>query len=534
MKHQFKKNLFLLVLLSYKTTCTLTHQELEDQILHGLFKYDASFDDVINHAPQGPLKRVVKNEAVAALTGIVDAQDILQDGFYYRSNPIARRNIIDVSIFQQFNFFSQHQEEHYTWTPFYTQTYKEYYYQQHETIDKYINIKQETLVDRIDRLQLTSINLPEVFSLFSKIKLQERNAGFMFNFLQTTDFYAFSFRIPFYWVEHNFYLNKQEQDAINNHPVFAEFEGDFFEYAQQHLISDALALGDTKLQIEFLAKKTYKYELSIGGKATLPTRVRIKKGLLGNYFNINAPQYNFDLYNDLLKIPADLTAPTSAETALLTHNTTALTDALIDRLSTLLLEQGNENNHHFSIGLFAHSLMKFNTQFSLASLLSLEAVLPSSEKRFYIIKNNPAAFAAFNWDDTTVQVDEKITFLNQQFKEKFFPPAYTTRVFPGFVFQSTSALTHHCTNWDFTLGGDFWLQTKEHIRVNQKLPSDISGLLQTETAQRDRAYQSGIWIAAEKHPCNNGWQWGIKAGTTTLSSGVGKDISFALTLKNDF
>ena len=74
----------------------------------------------------------------------------------------------------------------------------------------------------------------------------------------------------------------------------------------------------------------------------MPTRVRLKKGLLGNYFNINAPRYSFNLYTDLLKIPTDLTAPTDAEKATLTTNAVALTDAIIDRLSTMLLEQGNE------------------------------------------------------------------------------------------------------------------------------------------------------------------------------------------------
>lgn len=534
MKHKKNKSILLHLLLAIFQIHTLTNQELEDQILHGLFEYDSSFSEITEHAPQGPLKRIPKDEAVAALTGFVNAQEILQEPLYYRSNPVGRRNIIDVSIFQQFSSFTRIPSKIIEFTPFYTQTYKEYYFNEHESIDHYLNIKQETLVDVVDRFELTSFDLPEILSLFSKIKLQERNAGFMFGFTKATDFYAFAFRIPFYWTEHNFYLNKKEQNAIINHPAFADFKGDFFEYAQQHLISDALALGDTKVQIEFLCKKSRKYQLSLGGRATLPTRVRLKKGLLGNYFNINAPRYSFNLYTDLLKIPTDLTAPTDAEKATLTTNAVALTDAIIDRLSTMLLEQGNENNHHFGIGIFGHSVMRFNEKFSLSSLSSIEALLPSTEKRFYIIKNNNAAFNAFNWDDITVQIDEKLTFLDKQFKEKFFLPVYPTHVFPGFIFQNTSALTHHCHTWDFIVGADFWLQTKEHLGRITTPSSDITDSLQVETAQRKQLYQSGIWLAAEKHPSSSGWQWGGKIGWTNVSSGIGKDISIAFHFEKIF
>lgn len=537
-------------------TQDLSQQTLEEQIEADLFDYNPDMSRIGNDAANITLTRAPKSMTVTTLSTI-KAHEVLQAPIYLRSNPIARRNVIDLPIFQSFATFIP--LEKFSMQPFFTQTYKEFYFKEHEGIGRYIELDQDYLIrkmnaeidainevlqteaaeigETIPKIQVPSLlTTAEVLLLFKDIKSQERRLGFMFDYTKSTPTWAFSIRTPLHYVEHNFFLNKTEQKSIAQHPLFKDMQGDIIPFALQHLVSDYLGLGDTKVTFESLIKETDTYSLSVGAKTTLPTMFRLGKGIIGSYFDVNKPDFEFDLHADALGIPADptLAVITDAEKEKIRDNIERLGLAALDRLSTMVLEQGAQNNHHIGLGLFTHSTMHFNEHAYLSTLSSGEVFLPGPEKRFFVIKNDPATFARFNWINDGAENDAKIAFLNTQLKRRLFPPAYETRVFPGFVFQSTAALTLELKKWNVIIGTDFWWHTKEHF-LHINAPSETKDLLQIETARRDHIYQTGTWIAFERHPSENSdWQFGIRIGSTGLSNGIGRDISGSLHLENFF
>ena len=63
----------------------------------------------------------------------------------------------------------------------------------------------------------------------------------------------------------------------------------------------------------------------------------------------------------------------------------------------------------------------------------------------------------------------------------------------------------------------------------------MANLLEIEKAKRGHLYQTGVWVAAERHPFpESEWQFGVRLGTTTLSNGIGQDVSFAFHVENLF
>jgi hypothetical protein len=504
-----------------------SQSELEQQIEAGLFDYEPEMSDMINTALDPNITRATKASTIDTLTDAdekINAHLLLQNPIYFRSHPIGRRSIIDLAIFQNFATFIPLTKL--SCLPFYTQTYQEYYFKEYEAIKHYIDMKQDHLIRALDVLRFTTFNVPQVLSLFENLKLQERQIGFMFEGVQTTDEWSFSARMPLYYTEHNMFLTSSEQATIEDSAIFVNFEGDPIQFAKDHLISDYIGLGDTKINFEYLLKTTPKYQFSLGGKITVPTTWRIGKGIIGSHFDVNKKAFDLDLHSDILDLIA---TPDKIK-----DNVAAFGLDVMDRLSTILLEQGAGNNHHFGFGIFGHSTMFFREHVYLTSLSSMEVFTPAPEKRFFIVKNDEGAFNAFNWDNVNVQVEDKLTFLNAQLKEKFFPPAYSTVIWPGVIFQSTMALTYEGQKWNFVAGSDFWWKTKEHF-LNIKAPSDIKDLLEIEKAKRGHLYQTGVWVAAERHPFpESEWQFGVRLGTTTLSNGIGQDVSFAFHVENFF
>ena len=503
-----------------------SQSELEQQIESGLFDYEPEMSDMVDTALEPTVTRSTPGDTILILTddAAVNAQSLLQYPLYFKSNPIGRRNVVDLPIFQNFATFVPLTKL--SCLPFYTQTYQEYYFKEYEAIKYYIDMKQDHLIRVLDNLHFTSFDIPQVLSLFENLKLQERQIGFMFEGVKTTDQWSVSIRTPLYYNEHNLFLTSSEQAAIEDSALFVDFEGDPIQFAKDHLISDYIGLGDTKINFEYLLKTTPKYQFSLGGKITIPTTFRLSKGIIGSYFDVHKKAPNLDLHSDLVDV--DLSEDRRKD------NVVAFGLDVMDRLSTILLEQGAANNHHFGFGIFGHSTLYFKDHVYLTSLSSMEVSTPAPEQRFFIIKNDEAAFNALNWDNSNVQVEDKLAFLNAQLKEKFFPPAYETFVWPGVVFQSTMALTYEGQKWNFVAGSDFWWKTKEHF-LNVKAPSDVKDLLEIEKAKRGHLYQTGVWVAAERHPFpESEWQFGVRLGTTTLSNGIGQDVSFAFHVENFF
>lgn len=521
-----KKFFYLFFLIFIFNSSNASNLSLEEQIEADLFDFNP--DITAMDVTEPTITRGTKAETIAILTGLVDAQDILQNQVYKRTNPITRKNVVDYPIFQHFETFET-QDTNFICIPFFSRTFNERYYKEYHELKDYVDLNQDDIIKKIDDLEFTTFDIPRVLKLFEKMQLQEHRIGLLFDWTKTKECWSLSLRFPLYYDEHNFYLNTTQRNQIT--AILGPADADF---VFDHVVADFLALGDTKLCFEYLMKQDYRYELALGLRATLPTKIRIQKGLVGAYFNVDKQPQSLDLYTDILKIPVDLTAPTLAEQTQIINNVTHFGLEVLDHLSTILLEQGSRNYFHVGIGPQIHSTMHFNSKCYLTSLISLEVFTPAQEVRFFRVKNDSSAFNALTWSDTAAQIDEKLAFLNTQLKNKFLPSGYNTIVYPGIVLQSTSALVIKKTRVTWTLGSDFWLHSKE-IFGTIYAPEDIKPFLDTEHAKAGNCYQSTAWIALDKNPQpDNQWRYGGKLSVGTWNYGIGSSVSFALYIEKMF
>jgi hypothetical protein len=197
------------------------------------------------------------------------------------------------------------------------------------------------------------------------------------------------------------------------------------------------------------------------------------------------------------------------------------------------------NNHHLGIGVFTHNKMIFSDRISLSGLLSAEILLPAKEQRFFITNTPLAAFNAFDWADTsaaTGQLSAKLDFLNQQFINKFFPQRYEVSVFPGFIIQSTSALTYRGRRLQITGGTDLWWHTDERF-LTIEAPKEIKnqGIINKKTSKQGYGYQSMLWFSLEKKfKPGSSWKCGLRAEVTANSFGVGEEWGACILIQKFF
>ena len=488
---------------------------------------------------------ISKNDAVINLTDptTINAQKILQNPLYYRSNPPMRRNIIDNPIFQQF-VEQGNPGQNFSFKPFMTQTFKEYFYDTRSNINYYIDMNQNEannqlndLLTVIDNVDFAGFNVSNVLGLFNTIYLEERRAGAMFEYVKSTDAWTLSGRIPFYYSEHNLNMPEEDQVKVQKNSFFSSSDFDEVAFAREHLISDQVGFGDLRINFEYLFIDTHKQTFSAGIRGTIPTAFAVKKGLYGTNFNVEAPAPNFDLYTDLL-LPG-LSTPPDQNIPLVQQNVQTLGYAIMDRLATILVQTPLGNKQHLGIGVFTHNKMIFSEKLSLSGLFSAEMLLPANEQRFFIINTPLSAFNAFNWANTdaaTGQLSAKLDFLNQQFINKFFPVRYKVSVFPGFIIQSTSALTYRGRRLEITGGTDLWWHTNERF-LSIDAPKEIKNqsIINKSTAKHGYGFQTMFWGSLEKKfKPGSSWKFGLRVESTTNGFGVGKEWGACILIQKFF
>ncbi len=491
-----------------------------------------------------------------ALLSSLGAQDLVRTPLYLRTNPLMRVPLLDLPMFQKFILYPKTPSMELEVFPFYGQTYNEHFYKNQDHIKYYIALDDPTLISAINNAEdlislLTGepkINIPELLPLFHNLKAQERRTGFMTQFVKNFEGWSVLARLPLYYQEHNLYLTPEEQQAINDNPFFQQFAGeDYMKFARQHLICDAIGLGDTRINIEFFIYNAATYQWGCGLRVTLPTGCSFKKGLYGSAFPKDAPVPQLKL-NEFFATDILSTGELTQEQSQQIFN---YGEAVLDRLSTMLLNQPMGNGHHLGLGLFTHSRLRFSSWISLGSLTQVEVLLPSSAQRFFYVGPDLALYQSLDWSNPTVQIQEKFNFLNNQLEQKFFPPLYSCVVFPGVVFQNTTALLFEGEVWNNTAGTDLWIQSKEYIsHVN--VPQQSAPFLDISKSKMGAGYQAKLWGSIERNPKKefywirnkddsrtrlveiSSWTLGLRGEIASNSYTAGGDWGISFYAKNEF
>ncbi len=387
-------------------------------------------------------------------------------------------------------------------------------------------------------------NIPEILSLFAPLKTQEWQLGFDFQFFRKFNDVNVFVQTPFIYQVNNYYLTAQERKNIEDYPYIKDFfgDGDYWDFVRDHLICDRIGWGDTQIFIETTIKETYKSHTNLGIELLIPTACTLKKGMLGTSFKVDAPYPPFNFLNDFLSPGIDLQSDIDKEfnQKLIIDNATNLGFKILDKLTTILLEQPL-GMQHFVIGVFTRTQMIFTPWLDLTSKTGLSCSLPGNEQRFmrHTLDESIALAKAITQAGIDGITDEEAVALMEQFNtatlQHFFPLAYKTKVFPGLFFESYSQITYHGERWTFYGGSNtWWAFMKERFLTIDASPSELPKL-DTNSAKKPQAYQTRLFIGADKNPYyDSSWTFGFRAGCSSLSWNIGPDASIAAFLRYEF
>lgn len=458
---------------------------------------------------------------------------VLESDFYRHTNPINKRRILDLP------YFTLHTDYPFcakTWQYraelLFNQTLRQYFTQDSSSIDSYININIDSLEDFINDLD-TGLDIPKVVEVVNGTRLQERRLALMLGAFKVFDCVSFEIKAPLLYQIRNFFLNEAEQDAITaalNKEHSSETE---LEFAQQHLISDRIGLGDTRINLGYVWANDCTLSLIGGLQTTLATAAILttNKGIYGTHFKKEAPAPMLNLL-ELANLAFPGTECTNQTLAL--EEVTSFFNQVLDRLSAMTLEDDLGMGRHCGFGLFYEHELAVTNNVTFRSQGNCEYIVPSWEKRFYIQQKDIARIEQIKNDDPTDEVlaEANLNYIDQVIVQTLFPTMYNTRVSPGFIFNWSGAVSGTIgNNWNTTCGYDFWMQSQEKLGKIDA-PASVLPLLKVDISKKPAAYQNKFFIIIDYEHSYERFDWccSMNFDTTFLNSGVGKDFNIGLGL----
>ena len=498
-----------------------------------------NLDDILFDSLTAPgaahTKDVTPIEAIEILIDILKADKLLQQELYLHTSQLRKRSLLDLPLFiEQRYIFPQ------KWTfgahLFYNHMDRSNFTRNSENIESYLAITQDTLLDLLAELLPDIqdldpdfvINPVDVLPLFAPMTIQQRRTGLMFHGMRKFEKFQLRFLWPLYYFERNFFLRQAEQDAVE--AVLGVQDDD--EFAEDHLISDALGFGDARIYLDFPMYERELIKSRVGILVTLPIAFALKKGLKGTNFKQGGPRptFNFEALLDIENNAAE--------------STKFLQDfalGALDQLSANLIEVELGNKRHLGIGLYTKSVAKltpfikrpWGEKVLWRSFMSLEYLLPAREKRYFVDITKAEEFER-DWESVP-DAEANLKFLGEKFVDKFYPFVFTTTVFPSFVFIWNSKLCYEGEKYAAFFGTDLWVTGPEKLR-NIKAPADILRKLDVDKAKFPFAYQSKV-LAGVTFTFNRpkrDWLLGLNIETTTIKSGIGYDWMATINLESHF
>jgi hypothetical protein len=508
-----------------------------------------------------PTRALASDDIIGVLTQI-KAHSLLKKPFYFYTQPLRRREIVDeVSL----NFPRYHLNRNLIVIPFYNQMSQAQFRRDRTGIKNYIDMQQTDLVNTINEfaedadnfddgteedLTLTNIDIPDLLNLFTNIKVQERRLGVMFQYTKDLESgLHLSLHAPLLYQEYNYSLTNEEISAIENSDFFKNLpQGDYWDFATKHLLSDKLGIGDIRISLEQTIKETDAYRLNVGIDLSVPSNFAIKKGVVGAHFDKKKKTPTFNINDDFIelnKLHTQTPGDTSSKDQLL-KNAEALALGFLDRLGSVLLEHPLGNYRHAGFGPFTRSTMIFSPTVELTSKLRVNLLIPAKERRFIKTKIDPQELDNLHnkyldadgatdpevGDDASRTAD--INRYEAIFLTKFFPESYDVTVMPGLEISSSSQLTYERPKWTISIGGEMWYHTKESFL---KVHTDSTTLskLEIKTAKKEYAYQSKTWVGIDKKKKeNSNWQYGIRGSVSGINDGIGDDFTLTFHCIREF
>lgn len=458
------------------------------------------------------------------INGVKVGYAALKKTLYNYTRPNRRRSLLDSDLFSfpRYYYF----DKGFAITPFFMQTWKAHLHGNKTSINQYLNLTFDDIIELIDQLQMTTVDVAEVLKLFHNTKIQERRLGFMFQFFNHYKGWDITWMFPFLYQEHNFYLTRSELKAIEN---TLGVDQDI-QFAQDHLISDKLGFGDLRINLEKIIYETDRHQCSYGFDITLPTAWTLVKGAFGNYFDKKTANPDFDIHEDfLLTIGNEELSKKNAERVGL---------GILDRLSSILIEHPLGNNRHVGFGIFFKDRFNFRPDWYLYSKIKAEIFTPCSERRFfrerYSDNDVDAIQAAYTFGITDAAARIQLDAINTILRKQMLPQSYKTMVFPGAFFQGTFHFVREFENWNVRFGTDLWYHTKEHLSDIETTQTILNNL-DIEKGRMGHAFQQNLFLGFDKHHKEGAYfDWSFYTNYTAFSYGIGKTFTLGIKISHEF
>jgi len=482
---------------------------------------------------------------------------ILEENFYLRTNPLNKRNIIDLpnGLFDKTYYYNN-------WVfgveLFFNKTDRSYFTRKCDAISSYLALAEESFLQKLDaaaknieELEVGDFDFDplDVITLFINGTIQERRIGALIHGQKTIRDINIAFKLPFYWLERNFWFTEKEQQAIEDELGTTTAE-EQEKMQELHMISDKLGFGDTRIMVDYPITTSEKFSSCIGFLTTLPFAWAPAKGIMGNKFEDQRLGHNAD-FKEMTGYHLDelftLATGTDDQKQEAFNILTKLGYNAIDHLAANLLDTKIGNDRHFGLGILFKSITPLTTLIkrlrgSVAenivwkSFISLEYLFPSREKRFFTETVDERLLnvvkSTFNDDD---KAQQNMEFIESQMIDKLFPFVYEARVHPGVVFRWTGKATYESERFGIHIGTDTWIKSPEKL-YNIEAPKNQRDRLNIEKAQRLLAYQwkiiGSLFYKSEREKRN--WIFSLNGDYSWSTSGIGADYTLSLNFEVEF
>lgn len=542
----FKKNFFLFLILNILVTFPIRADfrlEVEDDDgLQDLNEFVIEEIEIPEDAGSRAIIPIFAQYALQNTPDIPTPEELLST-LYKRTNPIRRRSILDSELFKHDLYYPT---APFTITPFASFTHKGCFVENSTTIGSYLDLFQGDVPEKIQDLIIaimgqgnpgidaqtvalfSTLNIPDVLELFTAMKVQEKQFGAMLRYIyDIDDNWKIDIRAPLLWQLYHFYLTPSEEAEILDQPIIKSFgPGDFMPFARAHLISDKIGLGDTQINFERVFYERSTSSCSVGLSIGIPTAFALKKGVYGSYFDKRKDRPDFNLVRDIVKFIENGVDDIDKVKA----NGSNLGLAVLDRLSSVLLDHPLGRDGHWTLGAYYRSTLDFTPQLRLLSHAGFICPLPGKEDRSIkkiITRADIDALQAL-----PIGTEEEAIFAlnayNDLLLDKLFPQNHRCTIFPGIIFMSNSCLTYTKDKWVFSLGTDMWWQTKEELL--SKVPSNLD----TSCILNDYGYQTSTYIRFQYHNPESAWIYSFMGGTTGLTDRISEATTLSFNIQRHF
>lgn len=494
-------------------------------------------------------KTITPQDAFAVFAGILKAQNVLYSPFYLHTNPPRERDFND-QTFLQFPNFSE--EGDFKLFPLLRVIGAQAFTQTSHNIDSYVDLQQKEFTDILsniqqilpplpdgDIIQISMPNIPELLQLFSGVKTQQYQIALQLQYSVNYYNWLWYWNLPIIYQMCNYFITPAEKKAIENYPLIKDFYqgGDYWDFVSNNLLADRIGIGDCALYVEkpLFSLSDDSYRLNLGLGFTIPTAFDFKNGLIGANFN-RPSSYKLDLLDGFID-PAmkQITDPTNFQPEVVIQNGTKLGLAILDQLSSQIINNPLGNNGHFGVEAYIRDNYIFSENADLTSRIGIVYLVPAKEHRYirFTLTEATRELDAMNaaiaeTGDNVSAADAAIYMgqIQQLTMQHFFPGRYEALVTPGLIAKWQTQFAYNGQKWIFYAGSDLWYQAKEDVYpVNVSVPTFIS--LATNLAERPCAMQLRLWMGMDRPLHEHHWTWGWRLSGSPYSAGIGNDFSLA-------